>query len=236
VNGAKFGALIALLTSAGGCVVVSDSARTMEHTSQTVERKGAEFVNVNVEMGAGELKMRGGAAPLMDCDFRYNAPDARPEVQYNVTSSRGTLIVRQASTHHNIGGNSKNTWDLRLNEDVPMDLSIKVGAGEGRLDLGSLALHTLDIEMGAGELKLDLTGHPRNDVDVRIRGGVGEATVRLPRRARLDVEAHGGLGGINAQGLTKRGDRWVNEPSGDAQAAMHVDVSGGIGSINLICE
>jgi hypothetical protein len=236
VNGAKFGAIIALLTSAAGCVVVSDSPRTAEHSSQTVERKGAEFVSVDVEMGAGELKMRGGAAPLMDCDFRYTGDGWKPDVEYSLNGAKGTLIVKQPSGSHSLGGNSKNVWDLKLNEDVPIDLSVKMGAGEGRLDLGTLALRTLDVEIGAGELKLDLTGHPRNDVDVRIRGGVGEATVRLPRRARLDIEAHGGLGQINAQGLTKHGDRWVNEPAGDAQASMHVNVSGGIGSINLICE
>jgi hypothetical protein len=117
-----------------------------------------------------------------------------------------------------------------------MDLSVKMGAGESRLNLGNVALHTLNIEIGAGQLNLDLTGHPRNDIDVRVSGGVGEATLRLPRRARLDVEAHGGIGQITARGLTKRGDRWVNEPEGEVDATMHVNVSGGIGGINLICE
>jgi hypothetical protein len=102
--------------------------------------------------------------------------------------------------------------------------------------LGNTALHSLDVEVGAGEMKVDLTGHPRGDMDVRVRGGVGEATLRLPRRARLDIEAHGGIGEISARGLTKRGDRWVNEPTGTVDATIHVSVNGGIGQINLICE
>ena len=232
---AGLAATAALALLAAGCVVVNDSPRTAEHTTQTVDLKDAKTVQVDVEMGAGELQIQGGAAPLLDADFQYRGADLKPEVTYDVSGARGTLVVRQPS-HHHVGSNSKNRWNLRLNEDVPMDISVKMGAGEGRLDLGPVALHSLNVEMGAGELKLDLTGHPRNNVDVRVRGGVGEATIRLPRQARVEVEAHGGLGEISARGLTKRGDRWVNEPSGESVATMRVNVSGGIGGINLICE
>jgi len=172
---------------------------------------------------------------LMDGDFRYRGADGKPDVAYEVSGARGVLTVKQPS-QHSIGNNDKNHWELRLNEDVPMDIQVKMGAGEGRLSLGNTALHSLDVEVGAGQMNVDLTGHPRGDVDVRVRGGVGEATVRLPRRARLNVEAHGGIGEITAHGLEKRGDRWVNEPAGEAAATMHVSVHGGIGQINLICE
>jgi len=241
VNQAKFKTVapltgtLALALLGAGCYVDIHDSGNVEHASQTVDLKGAKSAQLDIEMGAGELVMRGGAAPLMDADFRYRTSDGRPEVRYDVNGSRGSLTLRQPS-HHGMGNNNKNLWQLQLNEDVPVDIHIKLGAGEGRLSLGQVSLHSLDVEMGAGELKLDLTGHPRNDVDVRVRGGVGEATVRLPRQARLDIEAHGGLGEISASGLTKRGDRWVNEPAGQAAATMHVTVNGGIGQINLICE
>jgi hypothetical protein len=225
---------MALLTPA--CYVSSDGGSgTVEQDSRSVDLKGAKSVQVQIEMGAGEVVMRGGAAQLRDADFRFRARDGKPEVQYDVTGSRGTLNVRQPS-HHSIGNNDKNHWELRLNEDVPLDISVKMGAGEGRLELGNTTLHNLDVEVGAGEMKVDLTGHPRGNMDVRVRGGVGEATIRLPKRARLDIEAHGGIGEISARGLDKRGDRWVNEPSGEADATIHVSVNGGIGQINLICE
>jgi hypothetical protein len=218
-----------------GCYVTTESRGTVETAAQSIDMKGAKSVEVNVDLGAGELVMHGGAAALMDADFHYRSTDGKPEVQYDVTGTRGMLTVRQPNQHH-IGDNGKNTWDLKLNEEVPMDVRVKMGAGEGRLTLGNTALHSLDVEVGAGEMKVDLTGHPHGDIDVRLRGGVGEATVRLPKRARLDIEAHGGIGEISAHGLTKRGDRWVNEPSGEADATIHVSVNGGIGQINLICE
>lgn len=218
------------------CYVSTENTGVVEHASQTVELKGAKSVHAEIEMGAGELVIGGGATQLMDADFRYHAREGTPEVQYEVNGTRGTLNVRQEGKHHTIGGNDKTRWDLHFNEDVPLDVHVKLGAGEGRLTLGNTSLHSLDVEVGAGEMKVDLTGHPHGDIDVRVRGGVGEATVRLPKRARLDIEAHGGIGEISAQGLTKRGDRWVNEPAGTADATIHVSVNGGIGQINLICE
>ncbi len=233
---ALLGGAAALMLLSSGCYVTTDSrGSAIETAAQSVDLQGAKSVELQIEMGAGELVMRGGAAALMDADFRYRGSDGKPDVQYQVAGARGTLTVRQPN-QHSLGNNDKNTWDLRLNEDVPMDVRVKMGAGEGRLNLGNTALHSLDVEVGAGEMKVDLTGHPRGDIDVQVRGGVGEATVRLPRRARLDVEAHGGIGEITAHGLTKRGDRWVNEPSGQVDATLHVSVNGGIGQINLICE
>lgn len=233
--GVPLAATVALALISAGCMVVSDHSATAERESRTVELKGARSVQLNVEMGAGELKMRGGAAPLMDADFRYSPANWKPDVKYDVDGGRGTLIVRQEG-NRTIGSNNKNEWELRLNEDVPMDVSVKMGAGQGVLDLGNVSLRSLNVEMGVGELKLNLTGHPRNNVDVRINGGVGEATVRLPRRARLEVEAHGGIGEITTSGLTKRGGLWVNEPSGETDSTMHVSVNGGIGGIHLVCE
>jgi len=226
-------AALALLSPA--CYVSTEGSGMIERDSRTVDLKGAKSVELQVDMGAGELIMRGGAAQLLDADFRYRSRDGKPEVHYDVSGTRGTLTVRQPS-QHSIGNNDKNQWELRLNEDVPTDIHVKMGAGEGRLDLGNTALRSLDVEIGAGEMKVDLTGHPHGDIDVRVHGGVGEATIRLPRRARLDVEAHGGIGEISARGLEKRGDRWVNEPSGEPDATIHVSVNGGIGQINLICE
>ncbi|MFN7995237.1 MAG: toast rack family protein [Bryobacteraceae bacterium] len=232
---AVLAAISILMLSSPACIVEETKPSTIEHEAKTVDRNGAKSVQMDVEMSAGELKMRGGAASLLDAEFRYNSSARKPEVSYQVDGSVGRLTVKEPH-HTTVGSNRKIEWDLRLNEDIPIDININLGAGQSRLDLGTIALHSLEVNMGAGDLKLDLTGHPRNDMDIRVNGGVGQATIRLPRRARLDVEAHGGLGSINANGLTKQGDRWVNEPQGNVDSTIHVNVSGGIGNINLICE
>ena len=123
---------------------------------------------------------------------------------------------------------------MSLNDDKPLDLSVHFGAGEARLDLGSLTLRSLEINMGVGELRLDLRGNPKHDYDVNIRGGVGEATVYLPQSAGIIAYAKGGIGGIKVRGLQEREGHYVNDSYGRAKATIRLDIRGGVGAINLI--
>ncbi len=204
---------------------------------QEIDLGGAESVRTVIRMGAGELRISGGAHKLAEATFRYNVSSWRPDIDYDRTGSRGRLSIRQrrgVSLFH--VGNAENAWDVRLNNNVPMDLEVALGAGESRLELGGMSLRRLEIEMGAGELRLDLTGAWKHDLDVRIRGGVGEANVRLPHNVGVIVEARGGLGGIQTRGLKRRGDSYVNEAYDDSKVTLRLDIKGGIGQINLIAE
>jgi predicted membrane protein len=131
---------------------------------------------------------------------------------------------------------SRYRWDLQLNDDKPLDLQIDFGAGEGRLDLGTLTLRSVDIHMGVGELRLDLRGAPKNGYTVNLRGGVGEATVYLPRDVGVVADAQGGIGGITARGLVKRDGEYVNDAYGHSKTTVRLDIRGGIGAINLISD
>jgi hypothetical protein len=88
--------------------------------------------------------------------------------------------------------------------------------------------------MGAGELKLDLNGFWDNDLDARVSGGVGEATVRLPRDVGVRVKARGGIGEIKVQGLQERDGYYVNDAYEKQGVRLRLDISGGIGQINII--
>jgi hypothetical protein len=206
----------------------------MERESQSIDLENAQSVRAKLRMGAGELNLTGGADALMEADFAYNVADWEPEVDYEVSGDTGELIVEQGSGEDiPLGGEARNEWDLRFNDDVPIDLSVEMGAGESDLDLDSLTLSGLDLQMGAGETTVDLTGSYERDIAATIEGGVGEATVQLPSEIGVRVNAEGGLGQINAEGLQREGDAYVNDAYGDSDVTLDVDVRGGVGQINL---
>jgi len=200
--------------------------------TRSVDLDNSELVRAELKMGAGDLHVRGGSPKLMDAEFTFNRPMMRPTVHYDASGFRGHLLVQEPSNVHHVNSNYR--WDLRFNDDKPLDLIVNFGAGEGRLDVGELRLRSLEIHMGVGELRVDLRGMPRNDYDVSIHGGVGEATIYLPEGVGIVAEAHGGIGGINARGLEKRDDRYVNEAYGHSKTTVRVEVHGGIGAINLV--
>jgi hypothetical protein len=217
-------------TQRGGTQQVGE----MQRDSRSIQAENAQSVRANLKMGAGELNLTGGADQLMEADFSYNVASWQPKVNYDVSGETGELIVRQGSGGGvRLGGDARNEWDIRFNDEVPTNLSVQMGAGESDLDLDSLTLTGLDLEMGAGRTTIDLTGDYDRDLVASIQGGVGQATVRLPSEVGVRVEAQGGLGEINAEGLQKEGEAYVNDAYGDSEVSLDVDIQGGVGQINL---
>lgn len=228
-----FGLLVLAALLLAGCDVQMQAGPDRDE-SRTVELAGARSARVQIELGAGELRLEGGTEKLLDADFRFHPPAEQPAVKYDVTGSRGYLTVRQPP-FHNIGpGTGQNFWDLHLNDRVPLDLRVHLGAGNGTLKLNGMAVRLLEVEMGFGELKLDLGGPWDHDLEAHIRGGIGQATVRLPREVGVRVKASGGIGGITVQGLREHDGYYVNDAYDKLGVRLRIDISGGIGHINLI--
>jgi len=206
----------------------------MQRESKSVDPKNAQSARAQLKMGAGELNVTGGADQLMEAEFSYNVSDWKPKVSYDVSGKKGELIVKQGSANGgNLSGGARNEWNISLNDELPTDLVVQLGAGESNLDLDSLTLSGVDLQMGAGKITVDLTGDYAQDFDTSIQGGVGEATVLLPSEVGVKAKAEGGLGKINAKGLKRVGDSYVNDAYGESDVNLSVDVQGGVGEINL---
>lgn len=206
------------------------------HDSKTIDLQGATSVIASLNVGAGELDLSGGASHLLESKFDYNEVEGAPEVKYYTSGTTGNLSVEQRHEGGIHWGNESNHWELKLADDTPMELTVKMGAGEGDLHMQGLQLTRLQVEMGAGELNLDLSGPWKKDFTGTIHGGVGEATVRLPNDVGVIVHASGGIGSVDASGLHESGDEYTNDAYGKSPITLRITVEGGIGQINLICE
>ena len=207
----------------------------MRSESESVDPKDAQSVRAQLKMGAGELNLTGGADGVMEADFSYNVAEWKPEVSYDVSGDEGELVVKQGGSEgSDLTGEARNEWDIRLNDELPTDLVVQMGAGESDLDLDSLTLERLKLQMGAGKTTVDLTGDYAQSFDSSIQGGVGEAKVLLPSEVGVKAKAQGGLGKIDAgEGLKRVGDAYVNDAYGESDVTLNVEVQGGVGEINL---
>ena len=222
--------LIFLLVGMGACVAVGE----LVEETQTVELGEAESVELDLEIGAGELKVQGGASELMEGYFVYNIERWKPEILYSVAGDRGILKVKQGHCSAMTLGKTRNKWNISVNNDVPLDIKVDFGAGEGNLDLRGLILNSLDIDMGVGELKVDISGEQKRSLDVSVDGGVGSAIIYLPVDVGVRVKVDGGIGSVNARDMIKKRGVYVNDAFGKTEVTIDVDVDAGIGSVDLI--
>ena len=205
----------------------------LQNESQSVELGDAGSARVEIDLGAGDLQVTGGAAKLMEAGFTYNVARLKPKVGY----TRGRLVVSQPDIAglpvlRDIG-DYRNEWDLRLQENVPMDLSVEIGAGTSDLQLAHLSLTRLAVKVDAGTSTLDLNGDWTHDLDVTIDAGAADMTVRLPSDVAVRLVVDPGAAVIEAPGLQRDGDVYTNAAYGLSGATLHVDLKAGIGRIGL---
>jgi N-terminal domain of toast_rack, DUF2154 len=215
---------------------VERTAGPMQYDSKTIDAEGAESAHVALHMGAGDLRISDGAQQLARADFSYNVPSWKPEVRYARNGTRGDLTIQQPEGHNVHIGNTRNRWEVQLNNKIPIELEMHFGAGEARLDLGSLDLRGVELHMGVGQADLDLRGKPKHSYGVTINGGVGQATVRVPSDAGVYATASGGIGSIQVQGLRKLGDHWESDSYAQAANRIRLEVHGGIGEIRILAD
>ncbi len=228
--------LLPLALISAGCMVESMRTGPTRHESVRIGRDASEFLQVNLNMGAGNLKVNPGTTEFLDGSVIYNVDSWKPEIRYSTAAGHGNLEIRQPGVHRSLAGHTRYEWDLRLANNIPIDLSVHFGAGEADLNVGSLSLRSVDVQMGVGQLRMDLRGAPKRDYEVRVRGGVGEAEIRLPKDVGVFAKAQGGIGSINTTGLHREGDRYVNDAYDRSKVTIHLDIQGGIGAITLISD
>lgn len=214
----------------GGCAFNIDPGPTLTETKE-VDAGKVEAIRTEIKMGAGELRIEGGAAKLLEANFRYSENLGRPEVRYDNTGFRGQLSIE--SPKRTTSGNVTNEWNLRMGPKAPIDIILHLGAGDSRMDLSTFPLRSVEVHMGAGRIELNLAGKYTRDVEVNVKGGVGQAIIKLPKEFGVKANAKGGIGSVRTTGLTHKGDDYFNDAYAEGKPAIRLDVKGGVGDIEL---
>ena len=105
--------------------------------------------------------------------------------------------------------------------------AVDIEGGAGKITISGGALHNLDLEMGVGQLNLTSALTGESDFDL----GVGESDITVigsKNDYKLDIEK--GIGDITFDGAS------VSNIKGQGNGNNSIEVSGGIGAINLKFE
>ena len=110
-------------------------------------------------------------------------------------------------------------WNIGLNPNVPLSLTIHSGVGDSTLDLSKLELQHLSISGGVGQVALQLPSVGDSTYTADLNSGAGEFNISIAEGAALDLNLKGGVGNVT-----------IDVPEG---AAVHVDASSGIGQVTV---
>lgn len=182
---------------------------------------GNNTQQIEISMGAGKLSLAGGANGLMDGTITYNVAGWKPVINRGTNS---LAISQERVDNLNIPSKVENTWDLQLNNSVPLDLTVKAGAYEGSMNLTGLHLHSLSITDGAAKTDVRFD-QPNQEVMSLFEYKTGASQVILT-----------GLANANFQEMTfdsGAGD-YTLDFTGTLQQSARVSIKSGVSQITII--
>ena len=235
-------------------MALAPAAFGQQTSSQSADLKGLKSLTATIRISAGTLKLTAGDAPAAESKFTYSRAAWKPRVTFSREGGQGRLAIEQPEEENmNMKDKERNDWEIRLSRAVPTDLTLRMGAGEGTVDLhgakvrrlemkagagafkvnlANTSVADLEVDAGVGELTIDLTGDRTVNLRAVINGGIGNLNVMVPRKTGVRLKISG-LGRFDSPGFRKQGDYYVNDAYGKNPNTIDLNVSGGLGDLKL---
>ncbi len=206
-------------------------------STTTIPRDGAQYLDLQVRFGAGELSIRDGSGGqnLVDLTTRNSPACARPTLTSSVDGTGKLVRIRRRHAFPTSWWSDESTpaMEIGINREVPVALAVMNKAGRTTLALGTLNLTGLRVRNGAGETRIDLAGYTGRGFDAEIKNGVGHLVIRVPKEYQLRIRVHRGIGDTDVHGLIVEGDTYVTRPERQDAPQITCQIRQGIGSISL---
>ncbi|MDF1549591.1 MAG: toast rack family protein [Bacteroidales bacterium] len=200
-----------------------------------IKSKGAREVHIDLKIAAGKLKLTGGASELLTGGFIYSNQEWKPEVKYNIKDKKGFLQIKQPNNEdYNINDDDKYVWNLKFNDEIPLDFDVNLGAGVSEILLSGMNIRHFNMVMGVGKTEIDLRGKWKHSADIHLDGGIGLSQIYLPDNVGVMLNVTKGLGGIEVKNLIKKGNsEYVNKAYENSGIVLKIYLKTGIGKIEV---
>jgi len=203
----------------------------------SIEKDKAKSLDMDIRFGAGKLLVEGGASEWVNGDIVTNIKKGYPTVKYKNKKNIGYAVIQQKKNMFSLFGKKKNTWNLQLTNEIPVDLNVQVGASDTKLNLAGINLSRLTVDAGVSDTTINLGGDWQESFDAEINLGVGDAKIYLPQGVGVKLSVSKGIGSIAAKDFISQGNGvYVNEAYDLSDTQINMEVNVGVGQVKFLLE
>lgn len=200
----------------------------------TVPLDGAIYGRVQINHGAGRLQLRSGSGfdDLLNgtfgggLDYKHRKLGETVEVDLSVPMNIWPFGWSPGDGL---------TWDVQLNNQVPLMLNLNTGAGEVRADLSDLKVTDLTLKTGASSSEIVFPANA-GMTRAKIESGAASVDIRIPHNVAARIHASGGLSSIDVDGgrfTSQGGNVYLSPEYESAQNKVELVVTMGVGSVTI---
>lgn len=202
-----------------------------EHVS--IDLQGATSAHLTIDHGAGELKLHSGANANEIAHGSFSGG-----LEQKITREGDRLKVRMKPATDFLdfpfgGSHDQIDWNVALNANIPLSLSLDLGANKSTLDLHDLNITDLDLDMGASDTRLILPSKGRFHADLDVGAASLEVTIPEGLSARINASVSIGDLQVDETRFPRSGNHYQSTDYETAANSVDMVIDAGAASVKI---
>lgn len=190
----------------------------------------------NIDFGAGRLvvdSLKATSDKLAVVDYSVGTVGRVPSVTLSQNGRQGDLRITGGETFRFGRRAESDQWTVHLNPAIPLDLTVRMGAADGSLDLRDLKVRTLNLDVGASS---GVVGFPGSAGSTKafINAGAATLTLEIPSEVGARIVSDSGLASINASSrFSRSGGVYTSDDYQTATNRVDIELKAGVSAIDV---
>ncbi len=186
---------------------------------------------VKLKFDVGKLTLGESTPLLYECISQYRYKEFEPFEEFSLTEKEANILIYHSPIiKRRISNNIKNEWQLKLNNKIIYDLSIKTGALDTDCNLSDFKVEKLYIESGASNINLVV---PKYDSKLIIDTGVSNIDIAIPKNVGAMVNIDSGIAVKDFDDFIKRNDTYISHNYNESEFKVDIEIECGVSRIDI---
>jgi len=209
----------------------TETTQEVEISPEVEEYPEIEKATIELNLDAGKLSMSESTPLLYECISQYRYNEFEPFEEFSRTGKEANILIYHSPvTKRIISNNIRNHWQLKLNNEIIYNLSIKTGAINADCNLSAFKVEKLYMESGASNIDLVL---PQYNSKILIDTGVSNIDIAIPKNVGTTVNIDSGIAIKDLDDFIKKDDVYISYNYNESKFKTEIEIDCGVSHINI---
>jgi len=211
----------------------TELTQQVEISPEVKEYPEIEKASIELKFDVGKLTFGESTPLLYECISQYRYKEFEPFEKFSHTEKEANILIYHSPvTKKVISNNIKNSWQLKLNNKIIYDLSVKTGATDIDCNLSSFKIEKLYIESGASNINLVV---PKYNSKIVIDTGVSNIDISIPKNVGTTVNIDSGIAikDLDTDNFIKKDGTYISNNYDYSEFKTEIEIDCGVSNINI---